>query len=128
MAGKEIHITLPDEALKQYQAFIVRQQQLRESESQIAAELDREIQERKSKYVTRNEIRKLKEGAVTYKSAGKAFIVSPPATVISNITKDLAASDLAIYKLKKVLVTLEGQEQVINADIQDLVRPFIPKQ
>ena len=128
MAGKEIHITLPEEALKQYQGFIVRQQQLRENENQIAAELEREIQERKSKYVTRNEIRKLKEGAITYKSAGKAFIVSPPATVISNLTKELAASDTAIYKLKKVLVTLEGQEQVINADIQDLVRPYIPKQ
>lgn len=128
MAGKEIHITLPEDTLETYKNLALRKQQIRESATQNAAEIEHQLAERRTKYVTRNEIRKLKEGTVTYRSCGKAFIIQPKATIITNLTKELESADKTIYMLKKVLVNFDHQEDVIQREIQDLVRPFVPKQ
>ena len=120
-------IHLPEEQLNQYYKLHAEDERLGEQLGKFSAQLDHELRVRRTKYITRHEIRKINPETPVYLSCGKAFILDSVPTTIQTLKKDLQKSDKTILTIKKTGIHIQGQQDHIRRQVNELIKPYIGK-
>ena len=125
--SQPVKIHLPDEQLKQYLKLRQEDERLGENLGKLSAQLEHELIQRRTKYLTRHEVQKLNPEAKVYQGIGKAFILETVPNQLQNLRNDLAASDKTVLTIKKTGIYIQNQQDQIKLQINELVKPFIGK-
>lgn len=125
--GPELQIRLPEEEMQQYIKFSQEDERLGENLQKVTAQLESELVNRRSKYITRKEVSQYGDDVPVYRTVGKAFILDTTRNTEESLRQDLAKSDQKILKIKQTGVYIVGQQDGVRMQINELLKPFINK-
>lgn len=125
MSSQEVQIRLPDEQMQQFMKLRQEDERLGENLQKVTAQLERELRNRRTKFITRREVSSYTDNTPIYRSVGKAFILSSKAETVDALRNDLGESDQKVLKLKQTGIFIVGQRDDTQNQISDLVKPFI---
>ncbi|EAY03722.1 hypothetical protein TVAG_473460 [Trichomonas vaginalis G3] len=120
-------IMLPEEQMKQFYKLRAEEARLEENLGKFTAQLGRELQTRRTKYITRHEVAKLNPSTPVYLSVGKAFVLDNVPNTLATLRADLAKQDKSILTIKKAGIHIADQQTQIKLQIEELVKPYLPK-
>jgi chaperonin cofactor prefoldin len=123
----QVQIRLPEEQLQQYIRFTQEDGRLTENLAKVTAQLEAELASRRAKFVTRKEVLNLGTDVLVYKTVGKAFIRDSVKATADQLPVELARSDDRILKIKKTGIYIVGERDAVRQQIDELVKPFLPK-
>jgi chaperonin cofactor prefoldin len=123
----EVQIRLPEEQLQQYVRFTQEDSRLTENLSKVTAQLEAELASRRAKFITRKEVLNLGADVLVYKTVGKAFVRESVKATADQLRAELARSDERILKIKKTGIYIVGERDAVRQQIDELVKPFLPK-
>jgi chaperonin cofactor prefoldin len=123
----QVQIRLPEEQLQQYIRFTQEDSRLTENLAKVTAQLEAELASRRAKFVTRKEVFNLGTDVLVYKTVGKAFIRDSVKATADQLRAELGRSDDRILKIKKTGIYIVGERDAVRQQIDELVKPFLPK-
>lgn len=126
--GAQQQIRLPQEQLQQWLKFQQEDDRLNDNLNKVSAQLDAELRARRSKYLTRKEIKQLSPEIPVYKSVGKAFILDTVPQTIEYLRSELGKSDQRVLNIKKAGIYILSQQEQVAMQVQELVKPFMKQQ
>jgi chaperonin cofactor prefoldin len=118
-------IRLPEDVGKQYVKYSQEVDRLTENLQKATAQLEAELQSRRSKFITRREILNYGSDVRIYKTVGKAFVVDDVQSAAASLRADLAKSDQKILQIKKTGIYIVGQRDGVKAQIAELLKPYV---
>jgi chaperonin cofactor prefoldin len=123
----EVQIRLPEEQLQQYVRLTQEDGRLSENLAKVTAQLEAELGARRAKFITRKEVLNLGADVMVYKTVGKAFILDTVKGTADQLRAELARSDDRVLKIKRTGIYIVGEREVVRQQIDELVKPFLPK-
>jgi chaperonin cofactor prefoldin len=123
MARREV--ALPEDVAAQYYKYSQEVDRLTENLQKTTAQLEAELQSRRSKFITRREILNYGQDVPIYKTVGKAFVLNDVKTAAENLRSDLAKSDQRVLAIKKTGIYIVGQRDGVKAQIAELLKPYV---
>ena len=123
----EVRISLPDEQLKQYRKLHIEEEKHSEALAKASAQLDSELRQRRSKFITRHEIQQLASDTPVYRSLGKAFIKGTVQDTVESLRNELGTSDKRIQQIKMQGVYVVLQRDQVRKQIGELIQPYMKK-
>lgn len=124
---QELQIRLPDEEMQQYIKFMKENERLGENLQKVESQLEAELVNRRTKFITRKEVMTYSEEVPIYRTVGKAFILDTVKNTEESLRQDLGKSDQKILQIKKTGIYIMGQQDGVRMQISELVKPFISK-
>lgn len=123
-----VRIQLPDEQMKQYMKLHAEDEHLGDNLSKFSAQLDLELRQRRTKYITRNEVSKLDASVPVYQACGKAFILDTVPNTLKTLRQNLAQADKNILTIKKTGIYIQAQRDAVKAQVNELIKPYLKQQ
>ncbi|EAY19965.1 hypothetical protein TVAG_402190 [Trichomonas vaginalis G3] len=117
----------PEEQKKQYYKLCAEDDRLGDNLAKFSAQLELELRQRRTKYLTRHEISKLNPSVPVYQSCGKAFILDTVPNTLTTLRSDLAQADKHILMIKKTGIHIQAQQAQIKGQINELLRSVLNK-
>lgn len=126
MSGQDpVQIRLPEEQMQQFIKLRQEDERLTENLNKVTAQLDVELRNRRTKFITRREISSYPENTRVFQSVGKAFVLDTAPHICETLREDLKKSDDKILKIKKTGIFIVSQRDETNNQISELVKPFM---
>ena len=125
MSGQEVR--LPEEQLQQFLRYRQEEDRYTENLNKLTAQLEVELRNRRTKFITRREISQLNEDAKVYQSVGKAFLLETVPETVRQLREDLGKSDQRVLKLKQTGIYIVGQRDDVRTQINEIVKPYVGK-
>lgn len=120
-----VRIQLPDEQMKQYYKLHTEDERLGENLNKLSAQLDLELRQRRTKYITRHEISKISPSVPVYQACGKAFILDSVPNTLATLRQGLGQADKNILMIKKTGIYIQAQQDAIKSQVNELLKPYL---
>ena len=124
---QQLQIRLPEEEMQQYLKFHKEDERLGENLAKVSSQLEAELVNRRSKFITRKEVMTYNEDVPIYRTVGKAFILDTVKATEDSLRQDLAKCDQKILQIKRTGVYIMGQQDGVRMQMNELIKPFINK-
>ena len=123
----EQQIRLPEDQMNQYIKYRQEEERCIENINRATVQLETELRNRRSKYITRQEIAKLPQDVPVYSSVGKAFLLDSVPTTLEKLRSELGKCDEKVLLIKKTGIYILGQQDEVRNQIDELLAPYIKK-
>lgn len=127
MAAEQVQIQLPEDERNQYMKYRQEDERYGESLAKVTGQLEAELNNRRSKFITRRELMGLSDEVPIYRTTGKAFLLNSVAAESATLRQELAKIDERILQFKKLVVYFIGQQDGVRAQMNELLKPFMNK-
>lgn len=124
---QQLQIRLPEEEMQQYLKFHKEDERLGENLAKVSSQLEAELVNRRSKFITRKEVMTYNEDVPIYRTVGKAFVLDTVKATEDALRQDLAKCDQKILQIKRTGVYIMGQQDGVRMQMNELIKPFINK-